>query len=293
MEKKSKRRWGDRSDGRRIRSQEPINALMPFIFKTINTSSNSFADAIEITEVEKYLREKRLNGYPGMGYLHLFIAVYIRVASQYPGINRFISGQRLFARNNIEFVMTVKKGLSTEAPETTIKVAFSPENTIFDVYKRVNEEIEKVKNEIESNAALVLARAFLKLPRVILKFVISFLEFLDYFGLMPKTLLEVSPFHGSLFITDLGSIGLPPVFHHLYDFGNMPLFIAFGVKRKVNELGKNGAVAERKYIDYTLVMDERVCDGFYFSQVIRLFRSLIRNPFSLDNPPESIVEDID
>ena len=293
MEKKRKRRWGDRYDGRRIRTLDPINALMPFIFKTINTSSNSFANSVEISQVEKYLREKRLDKYPGIGYLHFFIATYIRVASEYPGVNRFISGQRLFARYNIAFVMTVKKGMSVDAPETTIKINFSPKDTIFDVYNKLNAEVKKAREERESIAALIIAKSFLKLPRIILKSLISILECLDYFGLMPKTILDASPFHGSLFVTDLGSIGLPPVFHHLYDFGNMPLFIAFGAKRKTREINNDGEIIVRKYIDYTFVMDERVCDGFYFSQSMKLFKSIFRNPTVLDKSPDKIVEDID
>jgi len=293
MVKKRKKRWGDRADGRRLRSIDPFNALMPFIFKTRNTSSNSFADSIEISEVEKYLREKRRKGYPGMGYMHLFIASYIRVASQYPGVNRFISGQRVFARYKIEFVMIVKKGLRVDAPETTIKVAFSPSDTIFDVYEKVNFEVKKVREEIESNATVVIAKAFMKLPRIIIKFLIRMLEITDYFGIMPKFILNASPFHSSIFFTDLGSIGLPPVFHHLYDFGNMPVFIALGTKKRVYELNSKGEVIPRKYIDYKMVMDERVVDGFYFSQAIKLFKSLIKKPYILDKPPETVVEDID
>ena len=293
METKRKKRLGDRPEGRRLRSLDPINALMPFIFKTRNSSSNFFEDTVEISLTEKYLRAKRLGGFPGMGYLHLFIAGYLRIVAKYPGVNRFVSGQRIYARNNVEFVMVVKKGLSTNAPETTIKVVFDPRDTIDDVYEKLNVEIIKAREERESNAALIIAKAFMKLPRIVIRFLIAFLEFLDYFGIMPKSVINASPFHGSLFITDLGSIGLPPVFHHLYDFGNMPLFIAFGAKRKTREINNDGETIIRKYIDYTFVMDERVCDGFYFSQSMKLFKSIFRNPTVLDAAPDKIVEDID
>ena len=293
MEKKRRKRWGDRSDGRLLRSLDPINAIMPFFLKTRNSSSNSFEDSVEITEVEQYLRKKRLEGYPGLGYLHLFIASYIRVASQYPGVNRFISGQRIFARHKIVFAMVVKKGMSADSPESSIKVEFSPRDTIFDVYDKLNCEIKKAREERESNAALLVAKALMKLPRIMIKFGIFALEFMDYFGVMPKLILNASPFHGSIFFTNLGSIGLPPVYHHLYDFGNMPIFIAIGVKRKSYEMNAKGEVMARKYIDYKMVMDERVCDGFYFSQAMKYFNSLIRKPHVLDEPPDKVVEDID
>ena len=293
MGKKRKKRWGDRSDGRRLRSLDPINALMPFIFKTRNSSNINFGDSVEITEVEKYLRKKRLDGYPGMGYLHLFVAGYIRIASQYPGINRFISGQRIFARHDIVFMMAVKKGMSINAPETTIKVIFDQRDTITDVYNKLNAEIQKAREERESNAALIIAKAFMKLPRIIIKFLIFMLEFLDYFGILPKSILSASPFHGSIFFSDLGSIGLPAIFHHLYDFGNMPIFITLGVKKKVNELASDGKVNQRKYIEYKMTMDERICDGFYFSQAMKQFKNLVRKPHLLDIPPEKVVEDVE
>jgi len=260
--------------------------------KVKSDASNFFSDSVEITEAEKYLRQKRINGYPGMGLLHLFCAAYIRVASQYPGLNRFVSGQRVFARHDVEFFMTVKKELKANAPETAIKVIFDQRDTIDDVYRKLNEEIEKARTE-DTTGADDVSKLFMKLPRILLKFAISLLTFLDYFGKMPKAILKISPFHGSVAISDIGSVGLPVIYHHLYNFGNMPLFISFGAKRKVYELNADGETVLRKYVDFTLVMDERICDGFYFSQGFRLFKSLLRNPHLLDTPPETVVEDIE
>ena len=288
-----KRRFGDRHDGRRLRSLHPYNAMIPFVMKYRGDSSNYFEDAVEITDIERFLRGKRLNGYPGMGFLHLFIATYIKTTVQYPGLNRFVSGQRVYTRDSIEFVMTIKKEMRADAPETSVKVSFDKRDTINDVYNKLNLEINKVKSEGEDTGTDNLAKFFVKLPRLILKLTVSFLGTLDYFGLLPKSIINASPFHGSVIITDLGSIGLNAVYHHLYNFGNLPLFIAIGPKRKTRELRIDGSVAECKYIDYRIVMDERICDGFYISQALKQFRSFLRSPQSLDEPTETIVEDVD
>ena len=108
-----KRRFGDRRDGRYLRSLDPYNSMAPYIMKVKSESSNFFSDSIEIKGIESYLRNKRRQGYPGIGILHLVVASYVRTISQYPGLNRFISGQRIFARKNIEFIMTVKKEMKT------------------------------------------------------------------------------------------------------------------------------------------------------------------------------------
>jgi len=288
-----KRRFGDRKEGRRLRTLDPYHAFALFIMKSRGDASNHISDSIEISKAEKFLRGKKINGYPGIGMLQLVIAAYIRVVSQYPAVNRFVSGQRLYARNNIEFVMTIKKEMKSDAPETSVKVYFEPGDTINDVYHKLKVEIDKVKSEGEATDTDDVAKVLMKIPRPLLKFAVRFLEIMDYFGKLPKSLLKASPFHGSVIITDLGSLGLPSIYHHLYNFGNLPVFIALSAKRKAHEFGLDGAVVERKYLDYKLVADERICDGFYFSKVLKLFKNLMQDPQVLESPPETIVEDID
>jgi len=256
-------------------------------------ASNYFSEAVEVSEIERFLRKKRINGYPGMGMLHLFIATYIRTASQYPAINRFCSGQRIYARENVDFIMIIKRQLKTDAKETTIKISFDRKDTIIDVYNKLSAEINKVRDDGASTSTDNIAGALMKFPRLILRFAVGFLEFLDYFGKMPKFIIDASPFHGSVIITDLGSIGLPAIYHHLYNFGNLPVFIALGAKKKVNELSMDGKVVSKKYIEFKFVVDERICDGFYFSQAFKVFKSLLRNPDELDIAPETVVEDIE
>jgi len=293
MDKKRKKRPGDRRDGRRLRTLDPYNEMAPYIMKQKSESSNYFSDSIDIAAIENYLREKRRQGYRGIGFLHLFAAAYIRVISQYPAVNRFVSGQRIFARNNIEFVMTVKKGMRITASETSIKVIFDARDTVIDVFNKLSAAINKVKDDGDATDTDDVARIFMKMPRLILKFAVFFFTKLDYFGKMPKALLKASPFHGTIVITDLGSIGLPAIYHHLYNFGNIPVFIALGTKRKEYELKSDGKVELRKYIDYKFVADERVVDGFYFSQAFKLLKSVLKNPETLEVPPVTIVEDVE
>jgi hypothetical protein len=111
--------------------------------------------------------------------------------------------------------------------------------------------------------------------------------------MLPKFLLELSPFHGSLFFTSMGSLGIPPIYHHLYDFGNLPAFGAFGMKRRALEVQEDGSVVQKKYIDVKFVLDERICDGFYHATFFKHYRRLLRNPEILDNPPDEVVKDID
>lgn len=292
MEKR-KKRFGDRRDGRLLRSLDPFYKFAPYIMKTKNDANNAYADSVEISEVEKFLRKKRAEGFPGMGMLHVFLASYVRVVSQKPALNRYVAGQRIYARNCIEVVMIVKKAMSIEAGETSIKVVFDPRDTISDIYHKINAEVEKIKTGGEDNDTDQIAAVLMKIPRLFLKFAVFVLNILDYFGILPQMLIDASPFHGSMIVTDLGSLGIQPVTHHLYNFGNIPLFLAFGAKRRVNELNSDGTVSEKRYVDYILTIDDRISDGFYFAQVCKYLKSFMRHPQQLDFPPESVVEDVD
>ena len=132
-----RRRTGDRSDGRLLRSLSGFELFIPYVMAQRNDALNFFSENVEITEADRWLRKQRVNGYKGMGFLHVLIAAYIRAVAKYPAMNRFISGRHYYARNDIEVVMTVKKTMELGAPETTIKLHFNPSDTVYDVYHKI------------------------------------------------------------------------------------------------------------------------------------------------------------
>ena len=289
----SKRRFGDRKEGRLLRSLDPYTKFMPYIMPTRNDGCNQYEESFEITQVDRRLRALRQEGYKGLGMLHFIIATYVRCVSMLPGVNRFVVGRRIFARNNIEIVMTVKRSMSVDATETSIKVIFEPTDTIFDVYRKMNEKIEEIKSSDESTSTDDVAQTLCSLPRGILRLAVAVLRVMDYFGWIPQGLLDASPFHGSMIITDLGSLRLAPIYHHIYNFGTLPVFIAFGAKYHKYELNRKGEVCDNKYIDLKCVMDERMCDGHYYSQFLQGMRYIFLHPEIIETPPTRVVEDID
>ncbi len=285
--------WGDRFDGRRIRTLSPMAMVSPYIMVHRNGSSNFIRDSVEITEMERYIRRKRKEGLSNFGIQHVFVAAYIRAVSQYPGLNRFLSGQKVYARHNVEIEMTIKKEMSVNSPDTVINLIFTPDATADDVYNQFNAAVEEVKNTPLNSGFDNLAGVISSIPSIFLKFFVWLLKLLDYFGMLPKMLLRLSPFHGSFFITSMGSLGIPPIYHHLYDFGNLPVFLSFGAKRRVNEVEADGTIVKKKYVDFTVVTDERICDGFYYAAGLKCIRRCLMHPDQLDKKPEKIVSDID
>ncbi len=282
-------------EGRRVKTLDPMAYVSPFIMKTRNTSLNYIRDSFDIEKAEAYIHKKRKEGLTSFGMIHLLLAVYARSVSQRPAINRFIRGQRIYSRDrNIEVMMTIKKEMTLESPDTCIKFYMTPFDTANDIYHNFNKLIEenKSKSSDGDSAFDKTAKILTYIPGVLLRGTVALLRFLDYFGLLPRFLTHISPFHASIAITSMGSLGIPPIYHHLYDFGNIPVFLSYGAKRKENVLTKDGVVQTKRFVDFTVVTDERICDGYYFASALKLMKSLLANPEQLDFPPENIIEDI-
>lgn len=288
------RTWGDRPDGRRVRTLHPISQVTPYILVNRNTADNLFSDAFELADTERYIRKKRREGLTNFGLTHVILAAYARVVAKYPEMNRFISGQKIYSRgDDLQVCMTIKKEMTLEAPDSVIKLHLKPTDTSNEVYEKFNKLVEEVKNMPLNSDFDNTARILTLIPGVFLKFVVWLLRTMDYFGLLPAFLLEISPFHGSMFITSMGSLGIPAIYHHLYDFGNLPAFVAFGRKRHANEIDDEGKVIQRKYMDMKFTLDERIADGFTYAQVLKYLKRLIVHPEILDQPPEVVKQDID
>ena len=287
--------WGDRSDGRKLRSLDPMAVVANYIMPTRVGSSNFIRESVEISAMERYIREKRKQGFTNLGVTHVFLAAYVQCVAKYPALNRFLSGQQVYSRDDdIQFCMVVKTSMDTSAPESITKLHLKPTDTIEDIYEKLNKGISEIQGQAIGGSDFdKTAKALSYIPGVLFKFAIWLLKTIDYFGFLPKFLLEVSPFHASIFFTSMGSLGIPPIVHHLYDFGNMPVFVAFGCKYHKNEVLDDGTVVRRKYIDYTVNTDERICDGFYYATTLKHLKRLLSHPEQLDKPAPVVNHDVD
>lgn len=295
MGDKRKRRLGDRYDGYRVRNLDPVFGVIPYIMRTRLDSQIFFEEQIDISGLRRFLVENR-DKIPGLSMYHLFVAAIVRTVSQRPRINRFVSGRKIFSRSYIRISLTVKKELNTQGEEGNIMPSFEPTDTLSDVVEKFNSALAEVRAEEEAAAAKgndtdVTVKILNLLPGFIKKFVVWALRSLDSCGLMPKVINKVSPFHSTAYVTNVGSIGLNPVYHHLYEFGTTSVFVAIGKKEVVNELSRDGSVKSKHVINTRFVLDERICDGYYFASAIKLFKYYIKNPELLLTSPEEISED--
>lgn len=289
-----KKRRGDRREGRLLHNIYAMNKFMPYIMPERSDGCNTYADELDVTETDAFCKQMIAKGLTNFSFLHVMLAAYVRTLSQKPAVNRFVAGRRIYARNNIEFVMVVKKEMTAESPDTCIKVAFEPDDTVQEVYERFNRAVEEVKatQALDSDFDKTADR-LANQPRFILKGIVRLLNWLDYHGWLPEAFLKVSPFHGSMIITSMGSLGIKPIYHHIYNFGTLPVFISYGVKRSMVKIKRDGTTESRKYIDIKVVTDERICDGFYYASAFKMIRRFVEHPDALTVRPDRIVADVE
>jgi hypothetical protein len=289
----SKRRFGDRYDGRRLRSLDSFYTMIPYIMRTRLDSQNCFEDKIDISHTENFLRRKRKDEDVTLSMLHVVIAAMVRTVALRPALNRFVAGQKIFSRNEILVALVIKKGTGISSQETVLRIKFEPADTLTQIADKINIQVEKNKKVESTNDADKATRLFMLCPGLLLKFLVFVIRQLDYFGIMPRAIHNVSPFHTSFFVTDLGSLGIQPVYHHLYDFGTTSCFIAFGMKFKENLIDAANNIVEKRFISIKAVTDERIVDGSYYASAFKLYRSLIQHPEKLEFPPEHLEPDVD
>ncbi|MGE5613117.1 MAG: 2-oxoglutarate dehydrogenase [Bacillota bacterium] len=291
--KKHKRRFGDRYDGRRLRTLDPFYRIIPFVMRRRSDSQNFFEDRIEISHTEAFLRRKRKQSDIKLSMLHILIAAMVRTIALRPALNRFVAGYSIYARNEILVSLTIKKEKSFDSPETTIKFKFEPTDTLYDIAEKINREVAENKKTDTNNNTDKFARIFMLCPGFLVKFAVFVLRSLDYVGLMPRFINELSPFHTSIFITDLGSLGIDPVYHHLYDIGTTSIFVAFGMKYNEKAIDRNNNIIDKRYIRMKIVTDERIVDGYYYASAFKLFKQLVQHPEKLEEIPEGLEPDIE
>ena len=282
--------WGDRYDGWRVRNVDAVFSVIPYFLRTRMDAQNYFEQRIPIDHIETFIREHK-EDIPGLSIMHVVIASMIRLVSQRPYLNRFIMWNKIFARNYINFSIVIKRSLSDEGEETLIKPYFQPTDTLQDVSRKILEEQNKNQKVGQQNSSDFISKVLGYLPDWLMRGVVFTLLWLDKVGLLPRFIEQASPWHCSLFLTNIGSIGVESIYHHLYEFGNCSIFLAMGKKSQRHTVNKAGDVKGYKSILLKYVMDERICDGWYYASSMRMLDRILMNPSVLLTPPEKVVVD--
>ena len=277
-----------RADGYRVRTNDAMYELVPYIMPYRYDASNSVTVDIDLDLMQDYIRKCRKKGI-NMSHMSIIIAGALRIASQNPFLNRFVMNRKIYARNHfcVSFV-TLQPGKTSD---TVNKLYFSLDDDIFTVNRKVQEAIERTQQPTSQNALDKLMASLVRIPFLV-GAAVGVLKFIDKYFTLPFSIINASPFHTSLFITNLASIRTNAIYHHLYEFGTTGIFISMGQPEK--RIEKNGeTVEEKKIMPLGIVTDERIANGHYYGRCFRELNRYYKNPELLEVPPEQVVRDPD
>ena len=270
-----------RADGKRAREESLIANAIPYIMPKRYDAQNFITEYADMEILRKYIHEKRKEGIR-ISYMTLILAAYFKAYQKNPKINRFIMNKRIYERNHfcVSFMILKKRanGLSDEA---CIKVFFEPGDDVLSINRKIDEVVASNQVAAVNNSTDKFAKFMLSLP-LLPTLVVNLARLLDRYGLLPRKIIDLSPFHTSLFITNLASINTNAIFHHCYEFGTTGVFISMG-KPVANYI--NGEY-RKKLIPLACVLDERICTGHEYALFWESFRRYLRHPEWLENGAE-------
>lgn len=275
-----------RADGKRLKHFDPMYTVAAHVMSRRSDAMNMITIDIPLEPLHRYINQKRNEQQP-VSHLALILAAFVRTLAAYPELNRFVVNKRLYARNEVQVGMVVLK--NTDSNGTMSKIQLQPDDTVFDVNRKINEYIESNRNTPDDNATERLLRVLLKVPGLLSVGVILF-KWMDKHGLLPKSIINASPFHATLTITNLASIKTNHIYHHCYDFGTTSMVLAMGNPREIPRR-RHGEIEFVRCMPIGIVMDERICSGHEYAIAFRTFRKLMENPALLEEKPAEVKTD--
>lgn len=274
-----------RADGKRVRKADPMYTVVPYIMDKRNDAMNMITVDIPVEPIQNYINTKRKEGIR-LSHMAVVMAAYLRTVREFPLLNNFIVNKKIYTHKEFNVAMVVLKNMVTQE-ETMSKVKFELDDDIFTVNEKMNAYVEENRKETTVNNTDKMIKFLVSIPGLLLVGV-SIFKLLDRYGLLPKFIIDLSPFHSSMTLTNLASIRTKHIYHHIYNFGTTSVFIAIGKNREVAKR-KNGEIVFEKCMPLGVVMDERICSGIYFAAAFRKFSNYLETPELLETTEDTPV----
>ncbi len=291
MEQRAKKR-GDRFDGYWLRDEAPaLGQFMAYLMPNRADNEAHINVDIDCRPLDAFLARKNEGRTEDKyTYFHLFLAAAVKCFVLRPRMNRFISGNRLYMRDHISVSFVVKKKFEDKSEEGLAYKRYGENDTIDTLHESIMEEIHQCRREDVLDNSTDMMTKLLKLPRWMLRIIVNVLFTLDRNGKVPYDLIKADPNYSSIFMTNLGSIGMDSGYHHLNNWGTNSFFVMIGKKHLAPEWHEDGSCTVRPVISLGFTLDERIGDGYYYAGTVRLLHKLLENPELLELPFSTPVE---
>ena len=281
-----------RPDGRLARDLPPERKMFPLIMRRRNEAAVYYDVNADATKLEPMIAAWN-EAHPDaqISPFHVVVWALVETLEIRPNLNRFVAGGRIWDRDGIHISYAVKANLDDDtSPLITVKRRLQAGRPFADTVKLLRGDQASARSSKKgASATEVEMRAMGCLPVVVQRFIYELYRGLDGLGLIPAPLLRGDPLYTSACVANLGSIGLDPVYHHLFEHGTGSVFCVVGklgdaVVAGQAEPSASGAHVRapqpvvRRTLPLRFTLDERVCDGLYMQRALQAFQGLVEDP---------------
>lgn len=271
-----------RSDGTLISSLSPIRRIMPFIMPARNGAYVLFEQTIDAARAKGFL-DKLNADRPAdrqITIFHLLLRSLGNGFHEFPRMNRIVVGSRLYQRRGIWLAFSAKLRFDLDAPLFTKKITYDPNEPLGVMVDRIYASVGEGRSGRES-ASDKEVRFFLRLPAPLLRMGVRLVRWLDAYNLLPAQFIKNDPLYASIFVANLGSVGLDAAYHHLYEYGSIPIFVTMGRLYHAPVVLPDGSVGSREVFQLRYTYDERIEDGFYAARTLERVKGGLEDPESI------------
>ena len=264
-----------RPDGDLVTKIHPYRKMIPYMWEGGDASVVYYDDFVKADALLDFIKRAQEEYHVDM--IHCLVAAAAKGLHENPKMNQFIAGNRLYARNHAAITFSMKRQkMDKEAKLAAVKLFFEPGEPFEKLCERINGNIKDERSEKKTYTDKELG-IMTKLPRPLLRFCIKFVKWIDYYSLLPWGFIKNDAFYASMFIANLGSLGMSAAYHHLYDYGTCPLFLMVG-KIEDRPVVEDGKVVPRKTLHLRWSYDERIDDGLTSKYGMQTVREALEDP---------------
>ena len=265
-----------RADGTLVPNLHPVRRIMPFVMKGRNEAFVLFEQQIAVAPLRERLARLNAHRAPEQAatLFHLVLHGLGQTLLAFPRLNRFVAGGRLYERRGTWLAFSAKTALERDAPLFTAKLAVVADEPVSTMVDRLH-ALVRTERSAPDTATEREVRPFLRLPAFLLRIGTRLMRWADGHNLLPAGFIDNDPLYASVFVANLGSVGLDAAFHHLYEYGSIPIFVTIGRVRRVAVVDDDGVVRGREILPLRYTYDERVEDGFYAARALEHLQRLL------------------
>jgi len=195
--------------------------MMPFLMRGRNESIILHDMVLDLSCTLPFLARYNADKSHGerASLVPLFLWACARTLHDRPGLNRFVSGGRIYQRHDVSIAFAAKRAMHDDASFVTVKLVFPRDEPFEACVHRIRSFIREGRSgrpravDAGKSTSPRGCRLRCSAPEWRL------LRKLHAVNLVPKRMIDSDPMYASIFVANLGAVGVDDVAHHLYEYG--------------------------------------------------------------------------